>query len=196
MDAHGLTLACATRAEERAGRRAGLRTALVGLGAQRGIPDGPVVSYGLAGSLDGLGRGAVIDAVRVVDERGETLWEGEGLGVPGAVRGTLLAADRIVDDRAERARLHRETGADSVDMESGGLARRGTLKGVLRAVADTPDRPLSAGVAGAIRPDGGYAWTGIARAAVRSPRAFTRTTNDGRCALRALAHATRRWADG
>ena len=173
MDAHGLTLACATRAEERAARRAGLRTALVGLGAQRGIPDGPVVSYGLAGSLDGLGRGAVIDAVRVVDERGETLWEGEGLGVPGAVRGTLLAADRIVDDRAERARLHRETGADAVDLESGVLARGGALRGVLRAVGDTPERPLG-GIVGVVKADGSYAWAGLVRAALRSPRTASR----------------------
>ena len=196
MDAHGVTLACATRPEERAGRRSGLRTALVGLGARRGVPEGPVVSFGLAGSLGGLGRGAVIDAVRVVDESGATLWEGEGLGVPGAVRGTLVAAERIIEDPVERVRLRRDTGADAVDMESGELARRGTLEGVLRAVADTPDRPLPAGIAGAIRPGGGYAWTGIARAALRSPRAFTRTASDGRCALRALAHATRRWADG
>jgi hypothetical protein len=191
-----VTLACATRPEERAARRAGLRTALVGLGARRGLPEGPVVSYGLAGSLDGLGRGVVIDAVRVVGESGETLWEGEGLGVPGAVRGTLLAAERIVDDPAERARLHGETGADVVDMESGALARGGALEGVLRAVADTPDRPLPPGIAGSIGPDGAFAWTGIAVAALRSPRTFARTASDGRCALRALTQATRRWANG
>jgi adenosylhomocysteine nucleosidase len=195
LDAHGLTLACATNAEERTARRTGLRTAVVGLAVANGVPDCPVVSYGLAGSLDGLGRGAVIDAVRVVDERGETLWTGEGLGVPGAVRGTLLAADRIVDDPAERARLYRETGALAVDMESGVLARRGELRGVLRAVADTPERPLR-GIVEAVRSDGSYAWTGLVRAAVRSPRNFARAATDGRCALRALAHATRRWADG
>ena len=190
-----MTLACATRAEGRAGRRAGLRTAVVGLAGANGVPEGPLVSFGLAGSLDGLGRGAVIDAVRVVDERGETVWEGEGLGVPGAVPGTLLAADRIVDDPAERARLHRATGADAVDLESGVLARSGVLRGVLRAVADTPERPLS-GVVGAVKADGSYAWAGLVRAALRSPRGFARAAADGRCALRALAHATRRWTDG
>jgi adenosylhomocysteine nucleosidase len=194
LDAHGLTLACATRAEERAARRSGLRTALIGLGGANGVPDGPVVSYGLAGSLDGLSRGTVIDAVRVVDERGATLWEGEGLGVPGAVPGTLLAVERIVDDFAERARLHRETGADAVDMESAVLARSGVLRGALRAVADTPDRPLGA-LAGAVRRDGGYDWTGLARAAFRSPRAFVRAAADGRRALDALAAATLRWTD-
>ena len=195
MDAHGVTLACATRAEERAGRRAGLRTVRVGLGGVNGVPDEPVVSFGLAGSLDGLGRGVVIDAVRVVDERGETIWTGEGLSVPGAVRGTVLAVERIVDDPHERARLHRETGADAVDMESGVLARRGALTGVLRALADTPDRPLR-GVVGAVRPDGSYAWAGLARAALRSPRGFVQAAGDARCALTALVRATRRWAGG
>jgi adenosylhomocysteine nucleosidase len=195
LDADGLTFACATRAEQRAARGVGLRTALVGLGVANGVPDGPVVSFGLAGSLDGLGRGVVIDAVRVVDERGETLWEGDGLGVPGAVRGTLLSAERIVDDPAERARLQRETGADAVDLESGVLARSGELRGVLRAVSDTPERPLWA-IVGAVNRDGSYAWSGLARAALRSPRAFAHAASDGRCALRALAHATRRWAGG
>src|SRR5439155_11521698 len=62
-----LILACATTAEARAARRAGLRTALVGLRGVNGVPDGEVVSYGLAGALDGLPRGTVLDATRVVD---------------------------------------------------------------------------------------------------------------------------------
>jgi adenosylhomocysteine nucleosidase len=195
LDAHGVTLACGTRAEQRAARGSGLRTAVIGLGGANGVPDGPVVSYGLAGALEGLRRGTVIDAVRVVDERGEALWEGEGLGVPGAVRGTLLATERIVDDPAERARLHRETGADAVEMESAALARSGLLRGALRAVADTPERPLGA-LAGAVRTDGSYDWAGLGRAAFLSPRGFARAAADGKRALDALADATRRWTDG
>jgi hypothetical protein len=95
-----VTFACATAAEERAARRAGFSTARVGLGARRELPAGELVSFGLAGSLDGLDRGTVIDAVRVVDDTGTTLWEGEGLGVAGAVRGTILAAARIVASRS------------------------------------------------------------------------------------------------
>src|SRR5919108_730365 len=67
----------------RADRRAGLGTALVGLRGVNGVPEGALVSFGLAGALDGLPRGTVLDATRVVDERGELLWEGEPLGVPG-----------------------------------------------------------------------------------------------------------------
>jgi len=190
-----LTAACATTAEERAARRAGLRTALVGLRAVNGTPDGEVVSYGLAGALDGLPTGAVVDAVPVVDETGAVLWEGEPLGVPGAVRGTILASERIVDDPAERRALHERTGADAVDLESGPLARSGRLRGVLRAVSDTPERRLH-GICDAVRPEGPYDWTGIARGLARSPVGFLRAGLDGKRALDSLAAATSRWTRG
>jgi hypothetical protein len=185
-----VTLACATRAEAKAGRKAGFRVALVGLRAANGLPEEPVISFGLAGALDGLATGAVVDAVRVVDEQGRTLWEGDGLGVAGAVRGTILATDRIVDDPAERVRLHRETGADAADLESGPLARAGLLRGVLRAIGDTPERPLH-GIEASVRADGNYAWGAMARAFVRRPRAFVRAARDASRALHALREAAR-----
>ena len=193
MVADGLTAACATTAEARAARRAGLRSALVGLSGVNGVPEGEVVSYGLAGALDGLPVGAVVDAVRVVDETGAVLWEGEPLGVPGAVRGTILAAERVVDDPAERRELHERTGADAVDLESGVLARSGRLRGVVRAVSDTPERRLH-GICDAVKPEGPYDWAGIARALARSPVGFVRAGLDGKRALDSLAAATSRWA--
>jgi hypothetical protein len=190
-----LVAACATTAEERAALRAGLATALVGLRGVNGVPDGDIVSYGLAGALDGLGVGAVVDAVRVVDETGAVLWEGEPLGVPGAVRGTILASERIVDDPAERRELHERTGADAVDLESGALARSGRLRGVLRAVSDTPERRLH-GICDAVKPEGPYDWAGIARGLARSPVGFLRAGLDGKRALDSLAAATSRWTRG
>jgi adenosylhomocysteine nucleosidase len=195
VDADRLTAACATTAEERAARRAGLRSSVVGLAGVNGLPEEELVSFGLAGALDGLRTATVIDATRVVDERGETLWQGSGLGVPGAVPGTILAAERVVDEPAERARLHRETGADAVDLESGVLARSGRLRGVLRAVGDTPERRLH-GICDAVTPAGRYDWAGIAKAFARSPRGFAQAAADGKRALDALAAAARRWADG
>jgi len=113
MDADRLTLACATTAELRAARRAGARTALVGLGAANGVPEGALVSFGLAGALrDGLPAGTVLDATRVVDGEGSVLWEGEPLGVAGARPATILAGEEIVDGPEERRRLHELTGAD------------------------------------------------------------------------------------
>jgi hypothetical protein len=192
LEPDGLTAACATTAEERVARRAGLRTALVGLRGVNGVPEGEVVSYGLAGALDGLSTGAVIDAVRVVDETGAVLWEGEPLGVPGAVRGTILASERIVDDPEERRELHERTGADAVDLESGTLVRSGRLRGVLRAVSDTPERGLH-GICDAVKPEGPYDWAGIARGLARSPVGFLRAGLDGKRALDSLAAATSRW---
>jgi hypothetical protein len=195
VDADRLILACATTAEARAGKRAGLRVALIGLGGVNGVPAEPVVSFGLAGALDGLQTGAVIDAVRVVDEEGRTIWDGPGLGVPGAIPGTILASDRVIDDPVERARLRRVTAADAVDLESGVLARDGQLLGVLRAVSDTPERRLH-GICSAVTPDGQYDWRGTAMAFARSPLGFARAATDGMRALGALTEAAKRWRRG
>jgi nucleoside phosphorylase len=186
-----MILACATRAELRAARRSGSRTALVGLGAANGVPDGSVISFGLAGSLrDDFAPGTLLDATRVVDTAGTVLWEGEPLGVAGAERVTILAAETIVDDPTERRRLHESTGADAADLESGPLARSGRLSGVLRAVSDTPERTLH-GMAEAVTPAGDYDWAGLARAFAREPRGFARAAADARRALGRLADATR-----
>ena len=185
MDADGLTFACALPAERRAARHLG-RTTLVGMACVQGVPDEPVVSFGVAGSLrDDLPIGTVIDASRVVDESGAVLWEGEPLGVRGARAGTILGADRIVDDPAERARLQRETGADAVDMESGVYARAGRLAGCIRAVSDTPGRTLGP-LAQAFGPDGRVAVGGLLRALVQSPGDSIRAARDVRTALKAL----------
>jgi len=194
MDADGVTFACATTAERRVARRAGARAALVGLAAANGVPDGPVVSFGLAGSLrDDLDCGTVLDATRVVDSQGGVLWEGEPLGVPGARPATILAAEAIVDDPDERRQLHERTGADAADLESGPLARSGRLQGVLRAVSDTPERTLG-GIAGAVKPDGATSWPGLARAFARKPRGAVRAATDARHALGRLGEATKGWS--
>ena len=189
-----LVLACATTAEQRAGRRAGARTALVGLAAANGVPAGAVVSFGLAGALrDDLATGTLLDATRVVDASGTVLWEGGPLGIPGAVPATILAADEVVDDPVERRRLHDRTGADATDLESGPLARSGRLRGVLRAVSDTPERTLH-GLCAAVTPYGRYDWPGLVRALAREPRGFARAAADAKRALDRLAAATSRWA--
>jgi len=185
VDADGLTFACAMTVEERIARRLG-RTALVGLGATNGLPDGPLVSFGIAGALsDDLPIGTVIDATRVVDESGEVLWEGEPLGASSARTGTILGASRIVDDPAERARLRAQTGADAVDMESGRLARSGRLVGCLRAISDTPTRRLG-GVAEGAKANGEVDYLGFVRGFVREPVVTARAARGARRALKSL----------
>jgi adenosylhomocysteine nucleosidase len=185
LDLDGVTLACATRTEARAARRLAAPTVVVGIGARRPVPDGPVVSFGIAGGLhDRLECGDVLDATRVVAADGKVLWEGAPLGVTGAKRGTILAADRIVDDPEERRTLHARTGADAVDMESGRLALSGRLAGCVRAVSDTPARTLGP-VATIVGPDGRVRAAGLARALAR-PRETVRALRDVRRALRRL----------
>jgi nucleoside phosphorylase len=185
LDADGLTFACAMTVEERIARRLG-RTALVGLAASRGVPEGRLVSFGIAGALaPDLPVGTVIDATRVVDESGAVLWEGGPLGASRARTGTILGASRIVDDPDERARLHAQTGAEAVDMESGPLARSGRLVGCLRAVSDTPARRLG-GVARGATPEGEVDALGFLRGFVREPVVTLRAVFGARRALKSL----------
>src|SRR5207247_2923246 len=136
-----------------------------------------------AGALRGdLPVGTVIDANRVVDEDGSVLWEGEPLGVASARTGTILGAGRIVDDASERARLHQQTGADAVDMESGTLARSGRLVGCVRAISDTPTSKL-AGLAEAVKPSGDPDLLGFVRGFVRAPLDHARAPATPRRAL-------------
>jgi nucleoside phosphorylase len=181
----GLIFACAMTVEERIARRLG-PTALVGLGVANGVPEGRLVSFGIAGALrDDLPIGTVIDAARVVDESGATLWEGAPVGLEPARSGIILGADRIVDDPVERARLHASTGADAVDMESGTLARSGRLAGCIRAISDTPSRKLG-GLAQGAKPNGQVDYRGLLVGFVRAPLETARAAAGARRALKAL----------
>jgi hypothetical protein len=188
VDTDGLTFACATSAEQRVAKRLGLTAVRVGLCVANGIPEGRVVSFGLAGSLGGLGVGEVLDATRVVDETGTTLWEGPGLGVRGARDGVVLGGDVLVHDAAERARLRETSGADAVDMESGVLARSGRLAGVLRAISDDPHSMIKA-VDSTVHADGRTNVAGLLRWIATRRGDAVRSMRDALHALRALEEA-------
>jgi len=191
VDADGLsalTFACATSAEERVARRLGLRTVRVGVRVANGVPAEPLVSFGLAGALGDLRVGDVVDATRVVDESGATLWEGPGLGVRGARPATVLGSDVLVHDRAERRRLRDSSGADAVDMESGVLARSGRLAGVLRAISDGSESDVE-GVDSTVHPDGRTDVVGLLRWVARRRLRAIRSMRDAVAALRALEQA-------
>ncbi len=191
MDADGLssyTFACATSAEERLARRVGLNAVRVGVCVANGIPEGRLVSFGLAGSLGELRVGDVLDATRVVDETGTTLWEGPGLGVRGARAGVVLGGDVLVHDAAERARLREASGADAVDMESGVLARSGRLAGVVRAISDDAGSAVE-GVDGTVHADGRTNVSGLLRWIASRRADAIRSMRDALRALKALEEA-------
>ena len=186
MDADRLIAACATAPEERAARKAGWLSARVGVCVRRGVPAGELVSFGVAGGLNGSPIATVIDATRVVDEHGGVLWEGPGLGVGRP--GTILAMSRLVDDPAELRRLREQTGADAVDMESGILAATGRLRGCVRSISDTPEEPLGP-LARAVTPEGRPRPLGFLRALATDPRHTLRALGNVRRALKALEAA-------
>jgi nucleoside phosphorylase len=188
LDADGLTFACATSAEERVARRAGLNAVRVGLAVAQGVPEGRLVSFGVAGSLGELRVGEVLDATRVVDAAGATLWEGPGLGVRGARAGVLLGGDVLVHDEAERDRLRAASGADAVDMESGILARSGRLAGVVRAISDDASSTVE-GLDSTIHADGRTNVPGLLRWVATQRGDAIRSIRGALRALKALEQA-------
>jgi hypothetical protein len=186
VDTEGLTFACATAAEQRVARRAGLKAVRIGIRGAAGLPDGDLVSFGLAGALhDGLRVGEILDATRVVDADGATLWEGAPLGVAGARQATMLASDVLVHDAEDRRRLRETSGADAVDMESGVLAATGRLSGVVRAISDVPSSAVE-GVDHTVHADGRTDVVGLLRwVAVKRVDAI-HSMRDAVTALRAL----------
>jgi nucleoside phosphorylase len=193
VDADGLSSAnlvwaCATSAEERVARRLGLNAVRVGVCVANGVPEGRLVSFGLAGSLGELRIGDVLDATRVVDETGTTIWEGPGLGVRGARSGIVLGGDALVHDPAERTRLREASGADAVDMESGVLARSGRLAGVVRAVSDDAGSAVE-GLGRPVHADGRTNVAGLLRWVATRRGGAIRSMRDALRALQALEQA-------
>jgi adenosylhomocysteine nucleosidase len=179
-----LTFCVATTAEERSAKKLGVHTVRVGIRAANGVPEGRLVSFGLAGALhDGVAIGDVLDATRVVDESGSLLWEGPGLGVGRGA--TILGSDSLIHDPAERARLHAASGADAVDMESGVLARSGRLAGVLRAVSDDATSVIE-GVDSTVHPDGRTDVVGLVKWVAAKRGGALRSMRDALAALREL----------
>jgi adenosylhomocysteine nucleosidase len=180
---------CALSAEERAARKAGAAVARVGLRASLPLPPGRLVGFGLAGALTPrLRPGNLVTATRIVDEDGNALWEGEPLAIGEAQPAVLCAAGGVVDAPAERAALATRTGADAVDLESGALAESGRLVGVVRAISDTPGRPVGR-LARAATPEGGIDWRVVTAALVTEPRVALTAAVGARRGLASLERA-------
>lgn len=111
-----------------------------------------VVSFGLCGALDPtlkVGDLVIGEAVADADDRydADVAWASRIAALlPGARRGRFAWAERPVASAAEKAELHRRTGAIAVDLESFPVARLARWFGapfaVIRAVSDAADRAL------------------------------------------------------
>jgi adenosylhomocysteine nucleosidase len=169
-----------------------------------------LVSFGICGALDeGLDSGTLILPRVVCDEAGASYpvaeaWQGRvsarlrSAGLPPVV-GTMLGASRIARTPAEKAVLHRSTGAIAVDLESHLVAQMAVAAAlpfiVLRSVADAATRELPTAVLVGLDAQGRPALWPVLRAVARQPReipALLRAALDTRRALHALRYAVAR----
>ncbi len=107
-----------------------------------------LISFGTAGALDpSFDAGNLVLATEVMEEGGKS-WPTDheflvqlNNSLPGAVLGGVLSRDRPVLTAAEKEKLHHQSGAVAVDMESHLVAKIAEDSGkpflVLRAIVDT-----------------------------------------------------------
>jgi hopanoid-associated phosphorylase len=157
------------------GDHVGLEAALDRLASRsRGI-----ISIGIAGGLaPGLaaGRWILADAVLVDGESMPThpAWTDRiAARLPEAARGLLLGANAMVVEAAQKAALHRTTGALAVDMESHIVARvagRHRLPfAAARVIADAAHRTLPSAARVGMKPDGAMDLLAVLRSLLAQP---------------------------
>jgi adenosylhomocysteine nucleosidase len=144
-------------AEARVARLSGWRVAVGGgtalgatLAARQLIASGAtgIVSFGFAGGLDPALPSGILIIAEAVAAYGRVWPTDSALSARlGGTTGHLcLGSDRAVASTDEKRRLNRETGAATVDMESGAIAKVATEArvpfAVLRAICDPADRAL------------------------------------------------------
>ena len=138
-----------------------------------------IISIGIAGGLaPGLhvGDWVLADSVLVDGQasQADPRWtERLSARLPEAARGLLLGVDTIVADIAQKAALHRTTGALAVDMESHVAARvaaRHRLPfAIARVVCDPAHRALPPAARIGMKPDGGMDLPAVLRSLLAQP---------------------------
>ena len=171
---------------------------------------GGIISIGIAGALaPALKPGDWIIASAVQGKCGETwptdpAWTARLLAaLPGPVTGVQMCRDAIVAEAAEKASLHRMTGALGVDMESHLAARAARRHGlpfaVARVVSDGARRSLPPAARVGMRADGGMDLAAVLRSLLTTPwqlPALIRTGWDAEQAFRALLSGRHRLRPG
>lgn len=168
-----------------------------------------IISIGIAGGLaPGLSPGRWVVANAVVDDRGalptDPDWS-EWLvsRLPGAQRALLLGVDAVVAAAAQKAELHRTSGAVAVDMESHVVARiaaRHHLPFVAaRVISDAAHRTLPPAARVGMRRDGRVDLRAVLQSLLASPwqlPALIRTGLEAERGFRALGRGRRRLGAG
>jgi adenosylhomocysteine nucleosidase len=168
-----------------------------------------LLSFGIAGGLaPGLSSGSVV--VGTVIRTPTAAWACDtGLAarlraaLPEAQPGEVWGGDEIVDSPAAKARLHQDSGAAIVDLESAAVMQAAVQAnlpfGVLRTVADPAGDSLPpaalVGLDAKGRPAIGPVLLALARRPGQLP-ALIRTARQSGAAMAALLAAARRLTDG
>jgi adenosylhomocysteine nucleosidase len=186
-----LTLVCFAVGTEAAPFRrrqpSGTQVVVTGMGAAnalRGIAaavdrhrPGRVVTCGFAGGLvPGVPRGTVLfdlDDDGASDAGPMRGWAGR-LRAVGARSGRIHCAARVAVTLEDKRRLHAQTGADAVEMESGVIRafcrERGIPSATVRVVSDAADEPLPVDFNGLLTADHRLHPGRLLATIVRSPR--------------------------
>jgi adenosylhomocysteine nucleosidase len=154
-----------------------------------------IVSFGLAGGLDPMMRAGTLIVAEAVAVDGHVLRTDQALNARlGGTTGHLcLGWNRAVASPEEKWRLSQETGASSVDMESGAVAQVAFAAGVpfavMRAICDPAHRTVPHAALVALNAAGGLAVIPMAISILARPSqigALWELARDAAVARRAL----------
>jgi hopanoid-associated phosphorylase len=134
-----------------------------------------IISFGMAGALaPDLALGDWVIGSTVGERECAPVWiEALSRRLPEARIGPVHADGRLIADPAEKAKLHRASGALAADMESHVVARVAAEAGlpfaVLRCISDEAAAALPPASAVAMKPGGGLALGAVLGSIARRP---------------------------
>jgi len=163
-----------------------------------------IISFGVAGGLaPHLRPGNWVVASSIVDAQDsrptDSAWSQKILAmIPDAEHKPIAGVDYAVATTEAKRRMHVETGAATVDMESHLVARLASKHGLsftaVRVVIDPAHRAIPDAALAGMRPDGGTSITAVIRELIAGPSQLSgllRLAYDGYAARRALLRIRR-----
>jgi len=205
----GTVIVVGLRAEALLARRLGVPVMIGGgtasgaeVAARRAVGEGAtaLVSFGLAAGLDpSLRPGDLVVPTAVLCDEGTFAADPTLMAWLGGATPHRLLADGMVAENAEtKHRLWETTGAATLDLESGAVARVATLHGlpfaVLRVICDPAERDLPPAALAALDANGAIGLARVAGSVTARPGqipALLRLAADATAARRALGRRVR-----